>query len=194
MKHRFKANKKKHKGLKIFGIIILIIIIIVCAIYFGAMSFIDGKLGKMQIDSITSDYNELGINDENTTNQMKKFRNIAILGLDSRFDTYNADYRTDCIMIASINTENNDVQLYSIYRDTYLEMEENGQKKLDKLNHAYYGGIENTLKTINTNLDLNVTEYIMADFNAVVDIVDAVGGIDIDIDSNELKYINRYWQ
>ena len=44
MKHRFKESKKKHKGLKIFGIIILIIIIILCAIYLGAMSFIDGKI------------------------------------------------------------------------------------------------------------------------------------------------------
>lgn len=63
---------------------------------------------------------------------------------------------------------------------------------MDKINHAYYGGVENTLKTINTNLDLNTSEYIIVDFNAVVDLVDSVDGIDIEIDNEEIKYINNY--
>lgn len=192
MGDKYTEIKQKRKVLTIFLIIILIIIIILCALYFGTMSFLDGRLGNEQIEAITNDLNELGISVENTNNKMSKYRNIAILGLDSRYDTYDEAYRTDCIMIVRINTENNDVQLYSIYRDTYVEVEDNGQKKLDKINHAYYGGIENTLKAINTNLDLNISEYVMTDFNAVVDIVDAVDGIDIDVDSNELKYINGY--
>lgn len=192
MKHDVKKDEKNHKRLKIFGIIIVILMIIICIFFFLAMNYLDIKLGKIKIEAITNDYNELGISQENTISDISKYRNIAILGLDSRYDTYDSDYRTDCIMIVSINTENNDVQLYSIYRDTYLEVEEDGIKKMDKINHAYYNGVENTLKAINTNLDLNITEYIMADFNAVADLVESVGGIEIDIDSSELKYINSY--
>ncbi len=64
-------------------------------------------------------------------------------------DTYSTDYRTDCIMVASINKKSGDVFLYSIYRDTYVQMELDGKEYYDKINHAYYNGPENTIKTIN---------------------------------------------
>lgn len=186
-------NKSKHKAIKIIGIIILIIILICVALFFVANGVINSKLNKMQYEPITNNLNELGIDEtSNENSQMSKFRNIAILGVDSRYDDYNTVYRTDCIMIASINTETSEVQLYSIYRDTYVQMELDGEIILDKINHAYYNGVENTLKTINENLDLNISEYVMADFTAVVDLVNSVGGIDIDIDSEEIKYINDY--
>ena len=180
--------EKAIKVTKIVLILFIIILVIIGGIYFAAMGYINGKLGKMQIETIDESSLSASANQE-----MKKFRNIAILGLDSRYDTYDADYRTDCIIIASINTETNDVQLFSIFRDTYVEVNRtDGTTKLDKINHAYYGGVECTLKTINTNLDLNITEYVMADFNAVSDLVDAVGGIDINVDNSELQYINSY--
>ena len=186
-------NKSKHKAIKIIGIIILIIILICVALFFVANGVINSKLNKMQYEPITNNLNELGIDETyNENSQMSKFRNIAILGVDSRYDDYDTVYRTDCIMIASINTETSEVQLYSIYRDTYVQMELDGEIILDKINHAYYNGVENTLKTINENLDLNISEYVMADFTAVVDLVNSVGGIDIDIDSEEIKYINDY--
>ena len=187
-----KDENKKNKALKIIEIIVLVMCIICLIVYIAITTYINKKISKIQINSITNDTNELGINNQNMTNQMSKYRNIAILGIDSQYEGYDTDFRTDCIMVASINTENNDVQLYSIYRDTYVEIEENKEKKLDKINHAYYGGVENTLKAINTNLDLNVTEYVMADFNAVADLVEAVGGVEIEVDSDELKYINSY--
>ncbi len=198
-KNRFKEkpnNKqnKKHKKLKIFGIVIAMILIIIIAIILTAYFYLNSKLDKLQIERITNDLNELGISEANSdqNSQMSKYRNIAILGLDSRYDTYDPDYRTDCIMVASINKETNEVQLYSIYRDTYVQMNLDGETILDKINHAYYNGVENTLKTINENLDLNITEYVMADFTAIADLVDTVGGIDIDIDSEEINYINDY--
>ena len=183
---------KKHKKLKIFGIVIAIILIIVIVLVALAYGFLNSKLGKLQIEQITNDLNELGISEANQDSEMSKYRNIAILGLDSRYDTYDSDYRTDCIMVASINKETNEVQLYSIYRDTYVQMELDGEVIFDKINHAYYNGVENTLKTINENLDLNITEYVMADFTAIADLVDSVGGIEIDVDSEEINYINDY--
>ena len=186
------SNGTHNKKLKIVGIVIAIILLIVIILIMLAYGYLNSKLGKLQIEQITNDLNELGISEANQDSQMSKYRNIAILGLDSRYDTYDPDYRTDCIMIASINKETNEVQLYSIYRDTYVQMELDGETIFDKINHAYYNGVENTLKTINKNLDLNITEYVMADFTAIADLVDSVGGIEIDVDSEEIKYINDY--
>ena len=192
-KKRFKNEKSnKHKKLKIFGVIIAIILIIVIILIVLAYGYLNSKLGKLQVEHITNDLNELGISEANQESDMSQYRNIAILGLDSRYDTYDPDYRTDCIMVASINKVTNEVQLYSIYRDTYVQMELDGETVFDKINHAYYNGVENTLKTINENLDLNITEYVMADFTAIADLVDSVGGIDIDIDNEEIEYINDY--
>ena len=74
-----------------------------------------------------------------------------------------------------------------------MQIEEKGKQVLDKVTHAYaYGGAQNTLKALNTNLDLNITEYVTVNFDAVIAAVDAMGGVTINIDSSELKYINDY--
>ena len=187
-------EKKKHTVLKVFLIIILIIVVLVTGSGIAGYMYIKNKLGKVQYEEITQDKTELGISEETQKkeSQMNNFRNIALLGVDSQTDDYSTDYRTDCIIIASINEKTGDVQLFSIYRDTYVKMEEKGKITLDKINHAYYGGVQNTLKTINTNLDLNITEYALADFGAVKDLVDAVGGVEINITQDELKYLNMY--
>ncbi len=182
------------KVLKVLGIIILILIILIVLAGVAGYAYIRNKLGKLQYEEISQNATELGISEQTQekTSPMQKFRNIALLGVDSQTDDYDTGYRTDCIIVASINEESGEVQLFSIYRDTYVQMEENGKIKLDKINHAYYGGAQNTLKTINTNLDLNITEYVLADFSAVKDLVDEVGGVEINITSEELKYINNY--
>lgn len=189
-----RKKNKSHKALKIIGIIILIIVILCVCLAGAGYLYISNKLGKLNYETISKDANDLGISSENADkkSEMSKYRNIALLGLDSRYDTYDEDYRTDCIMIASINQETNEVTLYSIYRDTYVQMTLDGTTKFDKINHAYYNGVQNTIKTINENLDLNISEYVTVDFNAVSDLVDSVGGIDINIDSEEIKYINGY--
>lgn len=101
--------------------------------------------------------------------------------------------RSDCIIIASINEKTKDIKLISVYRDTYLLLDEKGKERLDKVTHAYsYGGAQNTLKALNTNLDLNITEYVTVNFDAVIAAVNAMGGINITIEQNELQYINDY--
>lgn len=189
-----RKKNKSHKALKIIGIIILIIVILCICLAGAGYLYISNKLGKLNYETISKDANDLGISSENADkkSEMSKYRNIALLGLDSRYDTYDEDYRTDCIMIASINQETNEATLYSIYRDTYVQMTLDGTTKFDKINHAYYNGVQNTIKTINENLDLNISEYVTVDFNAVSDLVDSVGGIDINIDNEEIQYINNY--
>ena len=115
------------------------------------------------------------------------------MGIDSRADDYDIGNRSDCIIIASMNEKTGETNLVSVYRDTYIYVTENGNKKLDKITHAYsYGGPQNTLKSLNKAIDLNITEYVTVNFDAVITAVDALGGVNINIDSSELQYINGY--
>lgn len=183
-------KKKMNKWLKALLIFLLILVILVAGVLIAGYSFVNGKLGKLQTENI--DVTAVGI-DDNVSENLKGYRNIALLGIDSRADDYSLGNRSDCIIIASLNEKTNEVKLISVYRDTYVYVEENGNKKLDKITHAYsYGGAQNTLKSLNEALDLNITEYVTVNFDAVIAAVDALGGVNIEIDSSELKYINSY--
>ena len=185
-----RKKKKMNKGLKIFLIILLILFIIVAGLGVAGYTFVNGKIGKMQKENI--DTTAVGINEE-TKQELKGYRNIALLGIDSRADDYGLGNRSDCIIIASINQETNEVKLISVYRDTYVYVTESGKERLDKITHAYsYGGAQNTLKSLNEALDLNITEFVTVNFDAVIAAVDSLGGVYIDIDSSEVNYINDY--
>ena len=181
---------KEKKGKKIF-LRILVVFLMILAILAGiATYFIGDKLGKINTETI--DETAIGLTEE-TNKALSGYRNIALLGIDSREDDYGVGNRSDCIIIASINQKTKDVKLISVYRDTYMQIEENGKSRLDKVTHAYsYGGAQNALKALNTNLDLNITEYVTVNFDAVIVAVNALGGVQINIDSEELKYINTY--
>lgn len=182
--------KKKNKGLKIFLRVLIVIIVIILGIAIAGYSFVHSKLSKMKTEYI--DKTAIGISEE-AKDSLKGYRNIALLGIDSRADDYGTGNRSDCIIIASINEKTKEVKLLSVYRDTYVYVTENGNKKLDKITHAYsYGGAQNTLKSLNEALDLNITEYVTVNFDAVIAAVNALNGVEIDITSEELKYINDY--
>ena len=185
-KHDKKQNektKKNRKGLKIFLVILMILIIIAAGIAVGALSYIKSKLSKINYEDLPKDEIEVNAGVEE---KLEKYRNIALFGLDARTDSFSGS-RSDCIMIISINEETKDVRLFSIYRDTYLELT---NRSLDKINHAYaYGGAKLSLSSINTNLDLNITEYVTINFDTVKTVVDSVGGVKITVTDAEAKSI-----
>ena len=188
--NNMRKKKKMNKGLKIFLIILLVLVIIIVGLGVAGYTFVNGKIGKMQKEDI--DTTAVGINEE-TKQELKGYRNIALLGIDSRADDYGLGNRSDCMMIASINQETNEIKLISVYRDTYVYVTENGTKRLDKITHAYsYGGAQNTLKSLNEAMDLNITEFVTVNFDAVIAAVDSLGGVYIDIDETEIKYVNDY--
>ncbi len=189
-----RKNKTKktrvQKAIKVILIILIVLLVLVGAVVAGGWTYINSMLGQMKQETI--DENQIGI-DNKTEEKLSGYRNIALLGIDSRADDYGLGNRSDCIIIASINEETNEVKLISVYRDTYLKLVENGTEKLDKVTHAYsYGGAQNALLALNTNLDLNIKEYVTVNFDAVIVAVDALDGVNINIDSSELKYINDY--
>lgn len=188
--NNMRKKKKMNKGIKIFLIILLVLVIIIVGLGVAGYTFVNGKIGKMQKEDI--DTTAVGINEE-TKQELKGYRNIALLGIDSRADDYGLGNRSDCMMIASINQETNEIKLISVYRDTYVYVMENGTKRLDKITHAYsYGGSQNTLKSLNEAMDLNITEFVTVNFDAVIAAVDSLGGVYIDIDETEIKYVNDY--
>ena len=182
-----KKSKKSRKALKIVLIVILVLVVIIAAVFAAGYTYIYSMLEEMNQETIN--LNEVSIDDA-VADELSDYRNIALFGIDSREDDYGRGNRSDCIIIASVNKKTNEVKLVSVYRDTYLLLT---GRSLDKVTHAYsYGGAELAVSTLNANLDLNIEEYVTVNFDAVVDAVDALGGIRMEITSDEVKYINNY--
>lgn len=182
---RHSEEKKNKKGLKTFGIIVLVLLIILAIIVGGTFAFIHSKLSKMQQVDLNED--DLNVSAQ-AEQQLAEYRNIAIFGVDSRNDSYDKGNRSDCIIIASINNKTKEVKLISVYRDTYVQIEGHG---LDKITHAYsYGEAPLAIKTLNTNLDLNIKEFATVNFDVVKETVDYIGGISMPITSEEVGHIS----
>jgi LCP family protein required for cell wall assembly len=178
-------NKKNNnkKGLKIF-LKVLLVLLIIFAIFFSILAFyIHGKLSKINYVKLEN----IEMN-EGVSEQLKGYRNIAIFGVDARADVYDGT-RSDGIMIASIDQDSKIVKLVSVYRDTMVYIDGHGY---DKITHAYaYGGPELAINTINKNLDLNISEFVAVNFDAVIKIVDSIGGVEIDVTQAEVGEINK---
>ena len=101
------------------------------------------------------------------------------------------DYtNTDTIIIASINNDTKVVKLVSIYRDTYLNI---GEDRYGKANAAYAnGGYKWAINMLNQNLDLDITDFVTVNMNALVEVVDALGGFDFDLTDEEVVHMNNY--
>lgn len=178
------SRKEKKSGLKIFGITVLVLVILLVAIVGLTFAFIHSKLSKIQQIDLNED--DLSVSTQVEEN-LSEYRNIAIFGVDSRNDSYDKGNRSDCIIIASINNKTKEVKLISVYRDTYVQIEGHG---LDKITHAYsYGEAPLAIKTLNTNLDLNIKEFVTVNFDTVKEVVDCVGGISMPITKEEVNHI-----
>ena len=177
------ANKRKRK--KHTKLILLIeLVLILIAIAVGIIVLLYSKINKPDWDDGKVYTNEL--NDDN----MSRYINIALFGVDSRANDLTKNTRSDSIMIASINKYTNKIKLLSLYRDTYVFIPEHGYTKL---NHAYaYGGPKLAIETINRNFDMNITDYITVNFSALTDVIDALGGVTINVTSEELNEVSRY--
>lgn len=180
-------EKSGRKGLKIFGIIVLILVILLVLIVGSLFMFINNKLSKIQ--QVEIDESDLSVSSQVEEN-LSGYRNIALFGIDSRDSSLGKGNRSDCIIIASINNDTKEVKLISVYRDTYVNIEGHG---LDKITHAYsYGEAPLAIKTLNENFDLNITEFATVNFDAVAEAINALGGVTINVQPEEVKYINSY--
>ncbi|MGO5051956.1 LCP family protein [Lachnospiraceae bacterium LCP25S3_G4] len=145
------------------------------------------KLGK--IEQTTLDTKKLNISEE-VEEKLSGYTNVALFGVDSRDAELGQNTRSDTIMVASLNNETKEVRISSVYRDTLLQMSDG---TYNKVNAAHsFGGPEEAVATLNKNLDLDITKYVTVNFNAMISIIDAVGGIEIDVQPEEVNYITGY--
>lgn len=131
----------------------------------------------------------LGIDPE-VDKQLKDYRNIVLLGIDAESYEKEPGHRSDGIIVLSVNKKTDEVKMFSVYRDTYLKIDDS--HGLDKVTHAYaYGGMNESLSALNSNLDLNIREGMAMTWKTVGDLVDDLGGVDVTIEDSEISFMNK---
>lgn len=178
---------KKKKGRRIRRIILLVLLLLIIAAVAGVM-FVMGLMGK--VGTVEIDQSALGI-DPQVEQALDGYQNIALLGVDARDMSDYENCRTDAIIILSLDKENKAIRQLSVYRDTYLHVNE--QYGYDKVTNVHaYAGTTATLHTLNENMDLNIKETVIVNWKAVADAIDGLGGIDVEIQDSEINEMNKY--
>lgn len=183
-------RKKINISTKVWAIaffVLLALFIIICVIY--VKNYARMKYNEMNINEISAD--QLLVND-GVKDATAGYRTIALYGVDSRDQNMDAGTNSDSIMIVSINESTKEIKLVSVYRDTLMDIASGAMNKSQKVNYAYQlGGAVTAINTLNTNLDLNITDYVAVDFSAMASIIDAVGGVNINVVDDEINNFNK---
>ncbi len=126
------------------------------------------------------------IEKENLKSTKEDILNIAVFGIDAR--SVDQLSRSDTIMLVSLNRKTKKIKLISFLRDIYVDIPEYGK---DKLGHAYaYGGPLLAIKTLNTNFDLNIRNFVTINFEGFVELVERLKGIEVELTIDEAYYLN----
>lgn len=181
-------TKKKKKAKK--KTLILIIEVIVLLLLSVAL-FVTVKLTKISKDRTSM--KDVEVNEDISAESqaiMEDYTTIALFGLDNRSNGDLASGRSDVIMLASINNKTHAVDLVSVYRDTYLDV---GGSTFRKCNEGYAkGGPTQAVTMLNKNLDLNISDYVTVDFNAIIECVDLLGGVELTVTDDEASLMKGY--
>ncbi|MDE7207270.1 MAG: LCP family protein [Lachnospiraceae bacterium] len=187
-----RTNNKKKAKKKSWKIVLFVVEILVICTLVGAC-WVMSKANMIQHVKITDEEKkeELAIDETIAESEvLKGYRNIALFGVDSRQGKLDKSTLSDTIMIASINLDTKEVKLVSVYRDTWLNL---SNDSYNKANSAYSkGGYKQAMAMLNMNLDLDVEDFVTIGFDGLIDVIDAVGGIEIDVKQAEIQHINSY--
>lgn len=165
-------------------IITLIAIIVAIPVIGGGLLYF--KLNSMYVPDEKSKKEE-GKEEGKKSEENKDITNILLAGVDgTNIDKGN---RSDSMMILTIDNKYKSIKLTSLARDTYVDIP---GYSTEKLTHAHaYEGTPLLLDTIENNFKIKVDKYITVNFNSFIDIVDVLGGIDVNITSNDLSILNN---
>ena len=145
------------------------------------------KMTKIETTELDTDKLNIA---ETSEEQETGYLNVALFGLDSREGDLGKGNRSDTMMIASLNKATGEVKLVSVYRDTLLKLDDGSY---NKANAAYaFGGPEGAISMINRSMDMDISKYVAVNFNALVDVIDALGGLDITLTDAEVVHMNNY--
>ena len=144
------------------------------------------KLGKIDYQKI--DPKRLNISDE--VEHQTGVVTFALFGLDSRTGQLERGTLSDTMIIAVLDRETKEITMTSVYRDTLVQMEDGSY---NKANAAYaFGGPQEAIAMLNKNFDLNIEDYVSVNFNALVSVIDALGGVELDVTEDEVPHLNNY--
>lgn len=196
-------SKKRKKKTWILVVVLVVEFILIVGLL-GVLYVVD-KLSNIKRTPLNEDLIVINPDiDDDTTEKLKGYTNILLLGTDSRDNSTDGldkvgENHTDAMLVASINNDSGEVRIISVYRDCLLEMNDVKTDKdfkntvIDKATEAAFKyGIESTITMINRNLDMDIKDYVMVNWAALIDIVDSVGGVDIEITQMEQRWTNRY--
>lgn len=176
-----KEKKKKSRWKKVLIGVLSALLVVAGGIFCAAWYF----LGDLNIDTnFPKSDDELGV--VSKEEQEDSITNIALYGIDSR--THDDQGHADATMILSVDKKHNKLKLISILRDTQVEIEGYGKAKLTT--SYWWGGAPLAIKTLNQNFDMNVRDYVRVNFDQLADLIDALGGVEIDVTQEELEEIN----
>ena len=171
------GKKKKKSGFKRFLISVALIIVFLAAGLYVLVGKVYGEMNYEEIESVTSS----PMKEEGVTN-------ILLIGNDSREN--GEDGRSDAMILLSISNKTKKIYMTSLLRDMYVDIP--GYKS-NRLNAAYsYGGAELLMQTIEQNFDIHISRYVLVNFEAFANLVDAVGGVDLELTGKEVEYVNGY--
>lgn len=174
-----KKSRKKRRKRKIRRTVtaIIIVLVVIIAVIFGAVYYMLNGLTRTDLEGDLAD-----------SGGVSYIKNVALFGVDSR-DADSNDGLSDAILIASVNKRTGEINLISILRDSYVSIEGYGDTKI---NAAYsYGGASLAVKTLNQTFDLDITDYVTVNFAELAQIIDAAGGVTIEITAEEAEQINK---
>lgn len=168
------------------GIVLFVVFLILTIGYVSANK--SYKYNQMDIRPIKN--SDLVVN-EGVKEQTKGYTTIALYGVDSRDSNLDTGTNSDAIILLSINKDTKEVRMVSVYRDTLLQIQSDSQTT-HKVNYAYQlGGALMSINTLNANLDLAISDYITVDFNAMADIINALGGVEVTVTEDEVNNLNK---
>lgn len=182
-----KKKRRKKKRLRWIKFLFEILVLTVLAL----VLFLAYKY--TQITKTTIQEDQLVVNTdipEDEWNRMKNYTTLALFGVDSRTGALESGANSDTIMVCSINNETKEVHLASVYRDTYLDTTDDEYRKCTEVYSI--GGAQQSISMLNKNLDLNITDYVTVNFQALVELVDMFGGVDITLSEGEVVWLNGY--
>ena len=169
---------------KLWVRILLCVLAAVLLIVSVGFFFAAYMLGSINRGDGSFDDSNLAVNEDLSDDAI----NIAVFGVDSRTDDVSG--RSDAMMIVSIDKKHKKIKAVSLMRDSLVEIEGYGKKKL---NSAYaIGGVELAIKTINQNYGMNITDYVTLNFNQLAGVVDVLGGVEVEITEAERKNANKF--
>lgn len=167
------------KHFKKVAFILIGLIVTICLSGFGYVYF---KLNKMYVkDEAIKSTEEQGTMVEGITN-------ILLVGTDGEY--VEKGNRSDSMMVVTIDSKNKDIRISSIARDTYVDIP---GYSTEKLTHAYaYEGIDLLKEVFKVNFNLDIDKYIAVNFVSFMDIMDELGGVEVNVEAKDINEINKY--